>query len=89
MRAAITLRRRDIVTVVPRRGDATGAAGRGADCEGAETGADEAGADDVFGAAERTSSLRMRPPIPVPRTEARLTPRSLANLRTIGVTYAS
>ena len=31
----------------------------------------------------------MRPPIPVPRTCARLTPRSLASLRTIGVTYAS
>ena len=46
MRAAITLRRRDIVTVVPRRGDATGAAGRGADCVTEATGAEATGVDE-------------------------------------------
>ncbi len=76
MRAAMTLRRRDIVTVVPRRGDAA-------------TGADDfaAGAAGALGAAAtgaglaeaRTSSLRIRPPTPVPLTFARLTPCSLAN----------
>ena len=93
MRAAMTLRRRDIVTVVPRRGDATGAAGRGAagaDAAGADAAGAEAteaiGAVEDFGAAASTSSLRIRPPIPVPRTDARFTPRSLASLRTIGVT---
>ena len=73
-----------MVTVVPRSGDVamTGAAAER--CAGAavvvETGA------ALFGAAASTSSLRIRPPIPVPLTFARFTPRSLANLRTIGVT---
>ena len=85
MRAAITLRSRDIVTVVPRRGDATGAAGRGADEAGAVAAfATGAGAD--CGARACKSSLRIRPPIPVPRTFARLMPNSFASLRTIGVT---
>ena len=83
MRAAITLRRRDMVTVVPRSGEATGAAGRAAGAAAA-TGALCDGADAGF--AAMTSSLRIRPPIPEPRTVERLTPRSLANLRTIGVT---
>ena len=52
MRAAITLRRRDIVTVVPRSGDtATGAAER---CVVAAAGADVTGAatgELTFGAA--------------------------------------
>ena len=85
MRAAITLRRRDIVTVVPRRGDAaTGAAA----FTGAEAaGATEAGAAGAFfGARASISSLRILPPIPVPLTDARFTPRSFASLRTIGVT---
>ena len=40
----------------------------------------------AFGAAANTSSLRMRPPIPVPLTFERSTLFSAANLRTIGVT---
>ena len=83
MRAAITLRRRDIVTVVPRRGDT---AIVGANVRGAElTGAAATGAD-FLGAASSTSSRRIRPPMPVPLTEARFTPSSEANLRTRGVT---
>jgi len=62
----------------------------------AEAGADVVGAlvavsVDATGvgasAAAMTSSLRMRPPTPVPATDPRSTPRSLASLRTIGVTY--
>ena len=74
-----------MVTVVPRRGEATGAAGRGAEGAGAAAAfATGAGAD--CGARACKSSLRIRPPIPVPRTVARLIPSSLASLRTIGVT---
>ena len=73
-----------MVTVVPRRGEATGAAGRGADEACAAAFATGAGAD--CGARACKSSLRIRPPIPVPRTVARLIPSSLASLRTIGVT---
>ena len=73
-----------MVTVVPRSGDAatTGAAAErcAGDAVVVETGA------ALLGAADSTSSLRIRPPIPVPFTLARFTPRSLANLRTIGVT---
>jgi hypothetical protein len=73
------------VTVVPRSGEVamTGAAAER--CAGAATAVVEAAAA-LFGAADSTSSLRIRPPIPVPLTLARFTPRSLANLRTIGVT---
>ena len=86
MRAAITLRRRDIVTVVPRSADATtGADARtGAAAAGAAAEVDATAA--FFGARASISSLRILPPIPVPFTEARFTPRSLASLRTIGVT---
>ena len=82
IRAAITLRSRDMVTVVPRSGDAA----TGEDVRGAEgvDGTDDATAAGL--AAASTSSRRIRPPIPVPRTEARFTPRSDASLRTIGVT---
>ena len=84
MRAAITLRRRDMVTVVPRSGDVATTGAAAERCAGAavvvETGA------ALLGAAASTSSLRIRPPTPEPLTLARFTPRSLANLRTIGVT---
>ena len=40
----------------------------------------------ALGAAASTSSLRIRPPIPVPLTFDRSTPFSDANFRTIGVT---
>ena len=84
MRAAITLRKRDIVTVVPRSGDTAivGAEVRTAD---AATGAAETAATGA-GAACSTSSRRIRPPIPVPFTFARFTPSSEASLRTSGVT---
>ena len=83
MRAAITLRRRDIVTVVPRRGETAIA---GAELRtAAATGAATTGAD-LAGAASSTSSRRIRPPMPVPLTKARFTPSSEANLRTSGVT---
>ncbi len=92
----MTLRRRDIVTVVPRSGDtATGAAVRGAlgvdgdDTDGAD-GADGADAGALGRAtAARTSSLRILPPTPVPFTRERSTPFSAASLRTMGVTYES
>ena len=73
-----------MVTVVPRSGEVaiTGAAAER--CAGAAA-ADVAEGAGLFGAADSTSSLRIRPPIPVPFTLARFTPRSLANLRTIGV----
>ena len=83
----MTLRRRVIVTVVPRRGDVATTAGRGAEGADGAAGIDAETADTApFGAAASTSSLRIRPPIPVPRTEERFTPRSLASLRTMGVT---
>ena len=81
MRAAITLRRRDIVTVVPRNGETATAAGLEAVGAFVATGAAEAGFESAS-----TSSRRMRPPIPVPLTWARLTPKSLASFRTRGVT---
>ena len=51
-------------------------------------GAEAVGAlfDAAASAAASTSSLRMRPPTPVPVTELMSTPRSLASLRTSGVT---
>ena len=91
IRAAITLRSRDIFTVVPRSGEtgtvdvlrwAGASDATGAETAGAETGATGA----AFGAADCTSSLRIRPPTPVPVTLARFTPSSEASLRTIGVT---
>ena len=76
-----------MVTVVPRSGDAA-TTGALLATDGAEeaTGADAAGAEALAGAAASTSSRRIRPPTPVPETFARLTPRSFASLRTIGVT---
>ena len=85
---AITLRRRDIFTLVPRSGETETAAAlvvAGADATGA--GADATGA--AGRASASTSSRRILPPIPVPVTCARLTPSSVASLRTSGVTYAS
>jgi len=76
------------VTVVPRNGEtATGAGTRaagetfvGATAEGALTGA------LARGTAARTSSLRIRPPTPVPLTRDKSTPLSAASFLTIGVT---
>ena len=62
---------------------ATGAAALGADTEFDCAGAAAAG---DFAIAAATSSLRIRPPIPVPVTCERSTPFSDANFRTIGVT---
>ena len=86
----MTLRRRDIVTVVPRSGDtATGAAVRGAlGIDGDEIDGADAGALGRATAAS-TSSLRILPPTPVPFTRERSTPFSAASLRTMGVTYES
>ena len=85
IRAAITLRSRDIVTVVPRSGEvATGADVR--DADGADGAADATGVTAVCLAAASTSSRRIRPPIPVAFTVARFTPSSDASFRTIGVT---
>ena len=65
-------------------GAVAGAAG------GVETvGVEAAAAGAAFGAADCTSSLRIRPPTPVPVILERFTPSSEASLRTIGVTYAS
>ena len=82
IRAAITLRSRDIVTVVPRSGDAA----TGDEVRGADGAADATGAAAVGLAAASTSSRRMRPPMPVAFTVARFTPSSDASFRTIGVT---
>ncbi len=78
---------------MPRSGDTEIGADEaaGAAC-GVEAGVEVGGALSValaLGAAASTSSLRIRPPIPVPLTFERSTPFSDANLRTIGVTYAS
>ena len=84
MRSAITLRNLDIVTVVPRNGEtATGAAL--AEATGAAA-TGELWGTAALGAAAKTSSLRIRPPMPVPLTFERSTLFSAANLRTIGVT---
>ena len=65
MRAAITLRSRDMVTVVPRRGETATTGGFAA-------GEVETTATDAAAAAGRanasTSSRRILPPIPVPFT---------------------
>ena len=73
---------------MPRNGDAaTGVDGRaGAEDVGAETAGAAAAIGAFAGASACTSSFRILPPIPVPLTDARFTPRSLASLRTIGVT---
>ena len=82
------MRRRDIVTVVPRSGETATAAGLAAEgAAAAGAGAEYVGAAGFESAS--TSSRRIRPPIPVPFTFARFTPSSLASLRTRGVTYAS
>ena len=77
------------MTVVPRSGEtAIAALGRvalGADAETEVVDATDDGAV-TRGAAASTSSLRMRPPTPVPLTRERSTPLSAASLRTIGVT---
>ena len=79
-RSASTLRRRDIGCVVPRSGETSTRrrSGRG--------GAALAAGADAASAALSTSSLRMRPPTPVPFTEARSTPCCWARRRTSGVT---
>ena len=100
MRSAMIWRRRLIFSVLPRSVVSTagraGAAGAGAAGPAgvAGAGADAAAArasaallvSSAAAAAFWTSSLRMRPPTPVPLTAARSTPLSRASLRTIGVT---
>src|SRR5690606_22919299 len=76
-RSAMILRSRDIGTVVPRSSETSATA----------AGAAAAGAASVAWLAGARSSLRMRPPTPVPVTVLRSMPRSLASLRTSGVTY--
>jgi hypothetical protein len=81
----MTLRKRDIVTVVPRSGETATVAGLAA------VGAAAVGAGAAYAGAagferDSTSSRRIRPPIQVPFTLARFTPSSLASLRTRGVT---
>ncbi len=90
IRVAITLRSRDIFSVLPRSGLGAGtpvdwpagsAAGASAQrrCGSARGLASSA-------AASMTSCLRIRPPTPVPVTEARSTSCWAASLRTSGVT---
>jgi len=100
MRFAMTFRSRDIFSVFPRRGEgaavAFGAALASAACGASVAAVGFASAvfrssaafrsSSAFRAASRTSSLRIRPPTPVPESEPRSTPLSLASLRTIGVT---
>jgi hypothetical protein len=79
---AKTLRSRDICSVVPRSGLISTSAGAefaaGVDVGGVTE------AEDLIRAS--TSSLRIRPPIPVPVTLERSTPLSFASFLTIGVT---
>ena len=77
------MRRRDIVTVVPRSGETATTGGFATD-DVDETEATAAGA--AGRAKASTSSRRILPPIPVPLTCARFTPSSEASLRTRGVT---
>ncbi|CAB4881781.1 unannotated protein [freshwater metagenome] len=97
MRSAMTLRRRGIFSVRPRRGETSAGAGVFAEAvaAGAEgavvgtlagAGADDAGAADRPAAAARTSCLRTRPPTPVPMTVDRSMPSWAASRRTSGVT---
>lgn len=65
-RSAMTLRRRDMDSLVPRSGEAS---------RGFRVGALEV-AVPPLSAASSTSCLRMRPPTPVPDTVERSTPRS-------------
>ena len=69
--------------MVPRNGDAATGADTRAGVEATEA---AAAAGALVGTSACTSSLRILPPMPVPLTDARFTPRSLASLRTIGVT---
>ena len=72
-----------MVTVVPRKGETAIGADDLAAAGALATGAAATGAGF---AAAITSSLRIRPPTPVPLTVERSTPCSRANWRTIGVT---
>ena len=94
MRSAITLRSLVIGSVRPRSslaGADCGAAFGAADDAGATNGLDSTGRASLtttgasVAGAETISSLRMRPPTPVPTTVERSTPRSAAILRTSGV----
>ena len=85
MRAAITLRNLDIVTVVPRSGEtATGIGALAIEGVGAAEGVGNVVAG--FATAAKTSSFLILPPTPVPFTFARFTPFSAASFLTIGVT---
>ena len=72
-----------MLTVVPRSGE-TAIGPRGATAVEAITVA--VGVAAARGVAAKISSLRIRPPTPVPLTVARFTPASAANFLTIGVT---
>ncbi len=89
MRAAMTLRRRLIFSVVPRLfacgAIAAACLGAGAALPG-DSGAGVAASGAGGGAAaSSTSCLRIRPPTPEPLTEAKSMPASAASLRTSGV----
>ena len=62
----MTLRRRDICTVVPRSGDTATGAGLEDCAEGEGATLEDTDATGVRTTAARTSSLRIRPPTPVP-----------------------
>src|SRR6266700_3730961 len=98
MRLAMSWRARDSRSVVPRKVEGTtwragagaapgagawAAAWAGPACPSAAAG----GTSRIARAASSTSCLRIRPPTPVPVTVPRLTPCSVASLRTSGVTY--
>jgi len=97
MRSAMIWRSRLAFSVVPRSGDTagTGAALVADEAGAAATGAGAAAwaaasaaawrAASAFAAASSTSSLRMRPPTPVPASVDASTPFSAASLRTRGV----
>jgi hypothetical protein len=90
---AVICRIRLAFWVVPRRwakagaGTAARAAGAGAAAAGAD--ADGACGSILASPAASTSCLRMRPPTPVPLTDARSMLFSAASFRTSGVTYGA
>jgi len=86
IRSAITFLSLVIPTVVPRSGDEV-TLDFGVVLAEAITCA--VGVAAALGVAAKISSLRIRPPTPVPLIVAKFTPASAANFLTMGVTYAS
>ena len=87
IRLAMTARRRDIFSVRPRTEVSGLAAGDGVRPAGAPpAAAAPGGLRPAFSAAASTSCLRIRPPTPLPDTDAEVDAVLAASRRTSGVT---